>query len=269
MKFKISEISRMSGFSPSGIRFFEKAGLINPTRGQNQKYREFSLTDLQLLLLCKQYRECGLSLHQSVEMIKLADIHGIQAHIKSQAHCLREEITKKQLQLGFLENTYKDLDHVDLESQHCEIATLPALMFLHLWQPGAIDGEFTASDPVLDWLDLSPIVNSCLLLPEESLLHGKGEISTLWGLAIEEEHASMLNFAPVVKFERFKERRCVRVVVRLSEELTISSNQLDILREYLTMNNLQPSGPAICRLLIALMKKDRLCRYDSLWVPIQ
>ena len=69
MKFKIGEISKLSGFSPSGIRFFEEAGVISPARGSNEKYREYSLSDLQRLLICRKYRECGFSLQESVEML--------------------------------------------------------------------------------------------------------------------------------------------------------------------------------------------------------
>ncbi len=56
IKFKIGEISRLSGFSPSGIRFLEEAGVVSPTRGKNEKYREYSLTDLQRILICRKYR---------------------------------------------------------------------------------------------------------------------------------------------------------------------------------------------------------------------
>lgn len=59
MDFKIGVVSKLSGFSPSGIRYFEERGIVSPSHGRDGTYRSFDLPDVARLLECRNYRECG------------------------------------------------------------------------------------------------------------------------------------------------------------------------------------------------------------------
>ena len=56
---KIGVVSKLSGFSPSGIRYFEERGIVSPSHGRDGTYRSFDLPDVARLLECRNYRECG------------------------------------------------------------------------------------------------------------------------------------------------------------------------------------------------------------------
>ena len=56
---KIGIVSKLSGFSPSGIRYFEERGIVSPSHGRDGTYRSFDLPDVARLLECRNYRECG------------------------------------------------------------------------------------------------------------------------------------------------------------------------------------------------------------------
>ena len=56
---KIGIVSKLSGFSPSGIRYFEERGIVSPSHGRAGTYRSFDLPDVARLLECRNYRECG------------------------------------------------------------------------------------------------------------------------------------------------------------------------------------------------------------------
>ncbi len=269
MKFKISEISKMSGFSPSGIRFFEEAGVIKPTRGDNQKYREFSMDDLQMLLACKQYRECGIPLNQAVELLKNANPAQIRAQINSQALWLEKEITRKRLLLKHLEEISSAIQKIEQTEPVFERCTLPGLYYLKLWQPGYPEGEYAPHDSVFEWLEQSPITNSCLLLSTENLLRGSGELETAWGLCIEEDSAKLLGFSPAAQIKEIPAQECVRVLVNVTENLTIDSGQLTATRQYLKELSLHPTGPAVSTFILSVNDKNsQFNRYDYLWIPV-
>lgn len=59
MDLKIGVVSKLSGFSPSGIRYFEERGIVSPSHGRDGTYRSFDLPDVARLLECRNYRECG------------------------------------------------------------------------------------------------------------------------------------------------------------------------------------------------------------------
>ena len=268
LKYKISEISKMSGFSPSGIRFFEEAGLIKPTRSKNQKYREYSLTDLQIILFYKQYRKCGMSLQQAIETLKHSDIQSVRNDLDHQASYIRQEINRAELKLEYIENRKRILENINLTDQKCEIVELPALLFLPLWQPDQVNENFAPPELVCQWLEQAPIVNSYLLIDEKSLLGEQEEISTTWGLAIEESHAELMHFLSFNHVKRINKRECVRTIVRLSDRLTILNDQLNGLREFIKANHLQPSGVAVSRLFLTLVNDNEIERYDYLWLPV-
>ena len=57
----IQEASKQTGISKDMIRFYEKKGLIHPKRSENH-YRDYSIHDLHLLILIKQYNSLGIPL---------------------------------------------------------------------------------------------------------------------------------------------------------------------------------------------------------------
>ena len=269
MKFKISQVSKMSGISVSGIRFYEQAGAISPLRGQNGKYRDFSLHELQLLMMCKHYRDSGFSLQESVELLNRADAKEVIEHTEAQCIKLRQEINQKKVLVEMMTAKIKGIECYQKSDPCCEVMQTPALLRIKLWQPGSKEGEYTPFPLIYEWFDRIPIVESCLLLSEESFLHGKGELDTDWGVAIEERFANQLNFLPKAKVEFIPSCESLRVVINVTENLTIMSNQLTIAKEYLAEHNLSPNGSAISRLLFNTNKNGKLARFDSLWVPIK
>lgn len=269
MRFKIGEISKLSGFSPSGIRFFEKAGVISPTRGTNEKYREYSLSDLQRLLICRKYRECGFSLQESVEMLLHANISELKSHIAAQVACVEKQLHEKQALLEFLNQQVADIDALEQITEGCSIQQMPALMWMKLWQPGDDEKRIPNFQVIYEWINHGPFTNSCMLLPVESLLTGSGELATLWGTAIEERYAEKINFDPQLMTQYFPARECLRVVVSPSAALTIPSEQLQPARVFIKQNGYRVTGPALSRIFYSTVNNGELIRHDHLWIPIE
>lgn len=258
----------MTGISTSGIRFYEEAGVISPLRGENGRYREYSLNDLQLLLMCRIYRDYGFSLQESVELINHSDISKIRGCTQDQYSRLSREIKRKQVLLEFLGRRIEDLKEHQSKTAPCQIIQSPPLLRVQLWQPGMKEGDYVPHAQIYEWMDLSPVTESCLILPEESFVNGHGELKTLWGLSIEESYAVSLNFTPTAKVERIPSNKCVRMVISILENLSISSKQLTAAREFIDQNRLKPAGPAVSRLFFAENHQQHFDRRDFLWIPV-
>ena len=268
MKFKIGEISKLSGFSPSGIRFFENAGVISPVRGSNEKYREYSLNDLQRLLICRKYRECGFSLQESIEMLLHADVTELKNHISAQVACVEKQLNEKQALLEFLNQQVTDINALEQTTEGFSVEQMPPLLWMKLWQPGDDEKTIPPFTVVYEWINHGPFTNSCLLLPVESLLTGSGELATQWGTAIEERYIEKINFKPQQTTQSFPACECVRVVVTPGASLTIPSEQLLLAREFIRSNGYRVSGPALSRFFYSTISNGELVRHDHLWIPI-
>jgi DNA-binding transcriptional MerR regulator len=268
MKFKIGEISRLTGFSTSGIRFFEEAGVINPVRGKNEKYREFSLEDLQRLLICRKFRECGFSLEQSVDMLHHADAQELRSHILKQAECTRRHLVEKQALLEHLNEQIKDIDHMVEEESCCHITQMPALYWLKLWQPGDHEEDLIPFTQMYEWIERGPFTNSCLLLPQADLLKGEGNLETRWGTAINEKYVEMLGFSPQAQTQYLPACEAVRTIISPTNSLTIPAEQLRDFRDFIKKMGLKVTGPALSRFFYSRITGGHLLRYDHLWVPV-
>jgi DNA-binding transcriptional MerR regulator len=268
MRLKIGEISRLTGFSTSGIRFFEEAGVINPARGENEKYREFSLEDLQRLLICRKFRECGFSLEESVDMLLNADAQELKQHIVKQAECTRRHLAEKEALLEHLNQQIRDIDHLTEEESCCHIMQMPALYWLKLWQPGDDEKDRLPFSVVHEWFQYEPFTNSCLILPQESFLRGEGALETSWGIAIGEQFAEKLNFSPKPNPLYIASHLCLRVIITPNDDLTISADQLDDARSYILQNGYNLTGPALSRLFYSVIVNGKMVRHDHLWIPV-
>lgn len=269
MKFKISEISKMTGISPSGIRFYENAGVISPGRGKNQKYRDYSLHELHLLLLCKIYRDSGFTLPESIDLLYCSNTDQIKNCCEVQYTRLSQEIKRKQILLEKLGQRIKDIDCYQADPPYYRFMQSPALLRIKVWQPGKNEKDDLLFTQVQEWMKYVPFVESCLILSKENLCYGKGNLETDWGLAIEEQHSLALNISPSPDTERISPHDCLRVVVNINEDLSISSDQLTGIRNYLAEHNVEVAGPSISRLFIAEYHRDNIIRRDFLWIPIQ
>ena len=268
MKLKINQISRLTGFSASTIRFYEKAGVISPLRTENAKYRDFTLHELQLLLMCKGYRDCGFTLPQSVELLNHADVQQLQKSIECQCNRIEQEIRKKELLNEFLKRKNELLHCYQKDPVCCQPFTMPPQLRLKLWQPGDGEDEHVPFPELYEWFDLMPFCDSSLVLQAEQLISGTGELKMRWYINIEEEFANRLGFAPKAKVEYLPAIKCIRSIVPITENLTILSTHLKTLRECLSSQHLEVKGPAVSKILYHTNLDGILRRYDQLWVPI-
>ena len=79
----INEASIQTGISKDMIRFYEKKGLIHPSRLSNN-YRDYSLHDLHLIILIRQYNSLGIPLSTIREMLKSNNTEKTSTQLKQQ-----------------------------------------------------------------------------------------------------------------------------------------------------------------------------------------
>ena len=57
---KIGEVANETGLSISNIRFYEKKGLLTPSRKEESGYRDYTIEDVSRLKTILLYRKMGL-----------------------------------------------------------------------------------------------------------------------------------------------------------------------------------------------------------------
>lgn len=67
--FNIGEVSRLFNISVDSIRYYEKIGILEPTRNEGNNYRVYTLSDIRQLTMIREL----LGLNFSTERIKEFD----------------------------------------------------------------------------------------------------------------------------------------------------------------------------------------------------
>lgn len=71
-RYKIHELSQLTGVPENALRFYEKYGILNPERGKGN-YRYYNENDLYAITHARAYRGLGFSLSQCNELVNHMD----------------------------------------------------------------------------------------------------------------------------------------------------------------------------------------------------
>ena len=114
----INEVSKLTGISKDMIRFYEKKGLIQPERSDNN-YRSYTVHDMHLLILIKQYNSLGIPLSSIRSMLLQQDTQTTTTQFKKQIEQLKKDAEwayaryKNAEDLLNIINTYKSSNNYD------------------------------------------------------------------------------------------------------------------------------------------------------------
>lgn len=67
---RISEVSKITGLSVSNIRFYEKKGLLEPEREEENRYRDYNSKDIERLKLIMLYRKMDIPIEVITDLLQ-------------------------------------------------------------------------------------------------------------------------------------------------------------------------------------------------------
>lgn len=114
----IKDVEKTTEITKQNIRFYEKQGLIHPSRNPENDYREYSEEDIRTLKLIKILRK----LQMPIEQIKL--VINSEVHLEDALHSHLDKLQKEQEQLNAvisfchnLEKEHSDIHTMDIDSK--------------------------------------------------------------------------------------------------------------------------------------------------------
>lgn len=121
--FQIGEISRFFGIPASTLRYWEDMGVLNPLKGSENHYREYTVEDLMTISDVIFYKNLGLSLkqirgmesatpeqHNRLFMEKLSELDQQQQLLQQRMQKLRNHMKAIQMMDELKENPYRETD---------------------------------------------------------------------------------------------------------------------------------------------------------------
>lgn len=72
-RYRIAEVARLSGFSPTALRYYEQAGVLAPPDRTSSGYRTYTDRDLDRLRLIARAKELGCTLDEIADLVRAWD----------------------------------------------------------------------------------------------------------------------------------------------------------------------------------------------------
>lgn len=89
---KVSDLQHWLGMSESGIRLYEKEGIITPGRNKENGYRQLNISDGDKMFQSRIYTGYGFSLRETADMLGRADFDGQYNSLEKQEDQIQEEM---------------------------------------------------------------------------------------------------------------------------------------------------------------------------------
>lgn len=128
--FKISEIANLFGVSTDTLRFYEKKGLLKPSVNNQNHYRSYELTDINLLIDILFYRRMDLSIKDIHTILYEGDLDQLQQTLIYKEQEIRDLIEEQKLILNKLMLTAHHVDEIKSAMGEVKIQPMPAYYVL-------------------------------------------------------------------------------------------------------------------------------------------
>jgi DNA-binding transcriptional MerR regulator len=92
-RYRIAEVGRLTGFTPSALRFYEQAGVLSPPERTPAGYRVYGDRDVERLRLVARAKDLGCTLEEIAGLVEAWDAdecgpvkHRLHHHSGRQRH---------------------------------------------------------------------------------------------------------------------------------------------------------------------------------------
>lgn len=249
MKYTIGEFASILGVTVDTLRLYEKHGIIQPSKNQENNYRYFTDLDARDLLMSRWYRSMEIPLQDTALLSSEASLDYIMEKINESQNNLEAEMKRIQLLLSKVKKINKELRDIKPSLNQCKVKQLPGIYRIKQTDQNALLKESHLRTISNVWMDMLPHSFFSFRIEKEEILHGESLLDFSWGLAIYENEIH--NFDVKIKdtIEYLPPRTYISSVVFSKDNENITRETLKFILDYFEVNNLSIDGDIFGKIL--------------------
>ncbi len=276
MKYKIGDISKVLGISPDLVRYYEKKGVVTPTKNKHNDYRYYETRDANFLIDCLFYKNFGFSIEETSDLVRNCSMEEISHRFGSNERQLEAAIRHNQLLLRRSQEYRNAVARIPEHLHQCTFSNRPACIYYINRHNQNFNTEPSMNRVTQQWLKYLPFSKRSFIVPKEELLHPTQEDSFQWGFSLSEEYAAILGASAEPPVLRIPALRCVYTIFS-SPESSFSPRYLDYAMDFIRAQGLTLCGDAYGNLLISSYEAGPLAispgtpqitGYFEAWLPV-
>lgn len=266
MQYKIGDVARILGISTDLLRYYEKKGVVTPTKDAQNDYRYYDAWDINFLIDCLWYKSFGFGIPQIAYMV--ADCyHGdLVAVLEEKEDEIKETIRHQELLLKRLQDHHDQVIRVKDTLGICEIAPCPEVVcFLNRYDT---DFDNTAEMQRLakQWLNYMPFLKRYFEMPLKTG-HEKPH-RYAWGFSLDMEYVNAFSVPVQPPMMHVPSVESIHSVFKSSGKNAFSPVHINYLYDYASENGYDVAGNARGNLVCSVLEDGINTGYFEVWLPV-
>lgn len=263
-KYRIGDVSKMLHISDQMIRYYEKNGVIHPTRSKDGNYRMYSMEDVFFLFDAMRYKRWNINIGEISKLINEDYFHVLSNKLQTENIRLNKEIEDKiRLQ--------KRLSEINEKLKICKynigkywIAEKPEARYYY---SGISKGDIYEKPELDDRMANQIFDPNNITYFDVYVEFEKKEL--VWWYKIDENYYQDLQIKDYGKSKKETTKLCLCTYVNMGEMGEFSDEILKDINRYMKENgyilNGIPRGMILGR---GNEQKGKLCRIMELEIPV-
>ncbi|MBS5334651.1 MAG: hypothetical protein DBY08_00900 [Clostridiales bacterium] len=258
-------MSKILNISNEMIRYYEKCGVIEPNRNNNNKYREYTMRDIFALTECLYYKSWGIKLSDIKDSIYTCDNNALDNM------CLyKKELSKK---IDYLQLKCKRIDEIiqyqktfRINEGNYWIKMIPSKKVFAF--AAGTQEQFANEELFIDnEFGSKGFFNDDLIFFDIEIKLDNSIVK--WNYTIESKYFESLEaFKALPAFEQ-REHLCLCTVLKVKSFMDIGTELLNPILDYAKEKKYSVTGPVNTVLIGRSYEKNEFFRYIEIQVPVE
>lgn len=260
--FKISEIANLFGVSSDTLRFYEKKGLLKPSVNEQNHYRSYELTDINLLIDILFYRRLDLSLQDIHTILYEGDLDQLQQTLIIKEKEIKALINEQKLILNKLMLTTQNVEEIKNAMGKVKIQPMPAYYVLLRGKNEIAAYRKSKKIFASDIFDVCQLVGVYQKTQEEI----KQEAFMILLEKQMEDEFHLLKDQNCLLLE--EEALCARVLMKFNDHKDINEQLAPVLSQ-ISNKGIEITGRIYINYMLAVSETDASEYYSEILIPVK
>lgn len=268
MNYKIGDVARILGISPDLLRYYEKKGVVTPTKDKNNDYRYYDAWDINFLMDCLWFKNFGFSIEQIADMVRIPSAEALDDLFEYKEDELRSTIRRCTLLLKRSAQHRAELREAQEMLGRCRVEQSPELVSFINRVEDEYPAEARLQRMAARWLDLLPYNHRYFEIQRDSLVSGERS-GYAWGQSLTMDFVRELEVEVEPPMTLVESCRCLYTVFKSSGKGNFGPHLLDYAVKYADDHGLRICGDARGMLVASILEEGELSGYFRTWIPIE
>jgi len=266
MQYKIGDVARILGISADLLRYYEKKGVVTPTKDKQNDYRYYDAWDINFLLDCLWYKSFGFGIPETACLVTDCGYSELLSMLHDKQTELKDSIHHQQMLLQRMEHHTEEIACVKDHLGKIDITDCPAFVrYLNRFD-SSYENSVDTQTLSKQWLSYMPFIQRYFEMPMK-----QGEMRPshyAWGFSFSMEYIHEFSVPIEPPAVTVPAATCIHSAFRSSGKNAFQSSHVHYLYDYAEEQGLTPCGNARGNLVCSVIEQGENTGYFEVWLPI-